>query len=241
MKVLIAVATYNEVKNIPTLVERLNQIVPDADILIVDDDSPDGTGQWCKEASLVNDHLDVIIRKDERGLGSATIRGMQEAIDRGYDVWLGMDADFSHPPEKVPALISRLADSGEREVDVVVGSRYTKGGGVDGWPVRRRLMSRGVNLYARTLMGLPVKDCSGAFRCCRTTILERIDLGSFRSTGYSFFEEFLWHAKRAGARFAEVPFTFTDRRFGASKLNGSEAAKSLAVMARLGVKNWLKF
>ena len=101
MKVLIVVATYNEVENIPTLVERLNQIVPDADILIVDDDSPDGTGQWCKEASMVNDHLDVIIRKDERGLGSATIRGMQEAIDRGYDAWLGMDADFSHPPEKL--------------------------------------------------------------------------------------------------------------------------------------------
>ena len=241
MKVLIAIATYNDAENLPKLIDRLNDVASTADILVIDDNSPDGTGQWCTENAEDNPQLDVIVRTEERGLGSATIRGMKEAIDRGYDAWLGMDADFSHPPEKVPALLSRLSDSGQREVDIVIGSRYTKGGGVDGWPLRRRLMSRGVNLYARTLMGLPVKDCSGAFRCCRTSTLKEIEFELFRSSGYSFFEEFLWHAKRAGARFAEVPFTFTDRRFGESKLNGAEAAKSLAIMARLGIKNWLKF
>ena len=132
---------------------------------------------------------------------------------------------------------------GPRELpvaDVVIGSRYCPGGGVDGWPLKRRIMSRCVNLYARVLMGLSPKDCSGAFRCCRTLLLEQLDFSGIQSRGYSFFEEFLWRLKRLGARIVEVPIVFVDREYGQSKLNRSEAIHSLWMMFKLGLRNWLR-
>jgi dolichol-phosphate mannosyltransferase len=123
--------------------------------------------------------------------------------------------------------------------DIVIGSRYTAGGGTEGWPLHRRLMSRLVNFYARVLLGLPCRDCSGSFRCTRVALLRKVDLASIRSKGYSFFEEILWHFKQTGARFAEVPITFRDRKYGSSKINTREAVTALWLIFRLGIRNWL--
>jgi len=157
-------------------------------------------------------------------------------MEHDYDYMLNMDADFSHHPRYLPYLIAGMEQ--EPPVDVMIGSRYVRGGGVEGWPLRRKLMSRCVNLYARTLLGLQAHDCSGAFRCYRVALLKKLDLGAIRSRGYSFQEEILWHLKRAGARFGETPIVFADRTRGHSKINSREAVEALRIIARLGVKNW---
>jgi dolichol-phosphate mannosyltransferase len=152
---------------------------------------------------------------------------------------LNMDADFSHHPRYLPAMIAGMEPPDGPPCDCVVGSRYVAGGGTADWPLKRRLMSRGVNLYARVLLGLPTKDCSGAFRCYRVELLEQLDFDRIRSRGYSFQEEILWHLKRAGARFAETPIVFTDRERGQSKINSREALAALWILFRLGIKNWV--
>jgi dolichol-phosphate mannosyltransferase len=171
-------------------------------------------------------------RPGKLGLGTATIAGMRYAIEHGYDLLLNMDADFSHHPRYIPALLA-----GMEQADVTIGSRYVAGGGVKDWPLSRRLMSWGVNTYARLLLGLSPRDCSGAFRCFRMELLKKIDFDSIRSRGYSFQEEILWHLKRAGARFAETPILFADRERGQSKINSREALSALWIIFRLGVKN----
>jgi dolichol-phosphate mannosyltransferase len=150
-----------------------------------------------------------------------------------------MDADFSHPPEHLPELVGGMDPPGGPPIDVMIASRYVPGGGSEGWPLSRRLMSRAVNCYARRLLGLPVRDCSGAFRCYRVSLLARLDFQAIRSRGYSFQEEVLWHLKRLGARFAETPFVFVDRRQGTSKINSREALAALGIICRLGVRNLL--
>jgi len=153
---------------------------------------------------------------------------------------LNMDADFSHHPRYVPDLLAGMEPGGGEPPDVVIGSRYVPGGGIEGWPPHRHFMSRGVNLYARWLLGLKSKDCSGAFRCYRTELLARLDFDAIRSRGYSFQEEILWLLKRLGARFAEVPITFVDRQAGSSKINSAEARSALWIIFRLGLRNWLR-
>jgi dolichol-phosphate mannosyltransferase len=235
---LITVATYNEMENLPELVEQVFHVVPDADLLVIDDNSPDGTGQWCDEKSLEDERLRCLHREGKLGLGSAITAGMKHAIDRGYRYVLNMDADFSHHPKHLPALIEGMDPAEGPPVDVMIGSRYVPGGGVEGWGLKRHVMSRGVNLYARWLLGLKPKDCSGAFRCYRTEVLGRLDFGAIRSRGYSFQEEILWHLKRLGARFGETPIVFVDRQRGASKINMKEAAAALRIIFALGVRNW---
>jgi dolichol-phosphate mannosyltransferase len=159
---------------------------------------------------------------------------MKYAIEHDYDLMLNMDGDFSHHPRYIPALLG-----GMDSADVTIGSRYVPGGGVKDWPLKRRLMSWGVNTYARGLLGLRPKDCSGAFRCFRVDILRKLDLGSIRSRGYSFQEEILWHLKRAGARFTESPILFADREKGQSKINSREALAAIGIIFRLGIRNWL--
>jgi len=238
-RTLIAIATYNEMENLPRLVDEIFTVCPEADLLIVDDNSPDGTGQWCDEKAAQDTRLRCLHREGKLGLGTAAIAGFAYAIENDYDVLVNLDADFSHHPRYLPQLLGRYAS--EEPVDVVIGSRYTKGGGVKGWPLSRRMMSRCVNLYGRCLLGLPVNDISGSFRCYRVDLLRKLDLKQIHSRGYSFYEEILWRLKRVGARFAEVPIEFVDREFGQSKINSREAVAALLILFRLGVKNWLRF
>lgn len=232
---LITIATYNEIDNLPLLIDELERVLPQADILVIDDNSPDGTGEWCDKRLPVDPRLRVLHRPGKLGLGTATVAAMRYAIEHGYDCMLNMDADFSHHPRFVPDLLAGMAG----DVDVMIGSRYVPGGGVEGWPWRRHFMSRGVNGYARWLLGLKPRDCSGAFRCYRTDLLRRLDFTAIRSRGYSFQEEILWLLKRQGARFGETPIVFADRTRGQSKINLREAFAALWVIFRLGVRNWL--
>jgi len=232
---LVTVATYNERENLPQLVEAILSIAPSVHILVIDDNSPDGTGRWCDEYAAQDERLSCIHREGKLGLGTATLLALRTGMDRGYRYILNMDADFSHPPEKIPELIAAMDPPGKPPADVVIGSRYVPGGAVEGWPRTRRWMSAAVNAYARLLLRLPVRDCSGAFRCYRASTLERLDFAAVRSRGYSFQEEILYRLRRAGAVFREVPITFIDRRRGQSKINSREALEALWIIARLGL------
>ncbi len=238
-KTLVTVATYNEMENLPDLVEQVFNIVPQVDLLVIDDNSPDGTGRWCDEKAEDEPRLYCLHREGKLGLGTATIAGMKYAIEHGYKFVLNMDADFSHHPRYLPDFLGGMDPEDGRPVDVMIGSRYVPGGGVEGWGLKRHFMSRGVNFYSRWLLGLKSKDCSGAFRCYRTELLRKIDFDRVRSRGYSFQEEILWHLKRAGATFGETPIVFADRERGASKINSKEAVAALAIIFSLGVRNWL--
>ncbi|MCE9529246.1 MAG: polyprenol monophosphomannose synthase [Planctomycetales bacterium] len=232
-RTLVTIATYNEIENLPLLVDAIWEVAPQVDILVIDDNSPDGTGSWCDERAKAEPRLHTLHRKGKLGLGTATIAGMKYAIEQGYDLMLNMDADFSHHPRYILALLA-----GMQHADVTIGSRYVPGGGVKDWPLKRRLMSWGVNTYSRWLLGLRPRDCSGAFRCFRTDLLRKVNFESIRSRGYSFQEEILWHLKRAGARFTESPILFADREKGQSKINNKEAVNAIWIIFRLGIKNW---
>ena len=235
---LVTVATYNEIENLPRLVDRILQVAPRADILVIDDNSPDGTGRWCDERAATESRLRCLHRPGKLGLGTAMLAAMRYAIEHGYQYMLNMDADFSHPPETIPELLAGMSPSGVPPVDVMIGSRYVPGGRIEGWGLRRHAMSRGVNLYARCLLSLPVRDCSGSFRCYRTSLLAKLDFDAFRSCGYAIFEEVLWRLKREGARFGETPIVFVDRKAGSSKINGREAVTALWILLGLGLRNW---
>ncbi|NLX95857.1 MAG: polyprenol monophosphomannose synthase [Rhodopirellula sp.] len=237
-KTLVIVATYNEIENLPRLVEEIFHHAPRVDLLVIDDNSPDGTGHWCDKRSDEDPRVRCLHRPDKLGLGTATIAGMRYAMERGYGFVLSMDADFSHPPGRIPALLQAMDPPHGQPIDVAIGSRYVAGSRIEGWPLRRRLMSRGVNAYARWLLGLRTKDCSGAFRCYRTSVLARLDLEKIRSRGYSFFEEILWRLKCVKAEFAEVPITFVDRQHGSSKIDAKEAVSALGTIFLLGMRNW---
>ncbi len=237
-KTLVTIATYNEIENLPRLVGEIFRHAPQADLLVIDDNSPDGTGRWCDEQSLRDPRIHCLHRPGKLGLGTANVAAMRYALERDYRFVLNMDADFSHPPDRVPKLLEAMEPPGEQPVDVAIGSRYTAGGRIEGWPLRRRLMSRGVNTCARWLLGLRTRDCSGGFRCYRTSMLARLDFDRIRSRGYSYYEEILWRLKCEGARFAEVPITFVDRRHGSSKIDMQEAARAMGTLFLLGVKNW---
>lgn len=241
-KILIAVATYNERENLPDLLAAIARTVPEADILVVDDNSPDGTGEWADDFAREHGFVRVIHRTGKLGLGTAVIAVMRYAIENQYEWLINMDADFSHPVERLPDLIEKAQQTDENGVyrfDTVVGSRYTAGGGIKGWPWFRRFMSLGVNAYARVMLGLSVRDTSGAYRCYRVSTLKKLDFSDVESTGYSFFEEILWRLKRVGARFAETPILFTDRVRGQSKINKKEAASALRILLDLGGLNWV--
>ena len=238
-KTLVTVATYNEIENLPRLVEEIFAHAPQVDLLVIDDNSPDGTGRWCDQKQAEDPRVQCLHRQGKLGLGTATVAGMQYAIEHGYDQVLNMDADFSHHPRHLPAILQSM-HNGHGPVDVVIGSRYTDGGRIEGWPLKRRLMSKLVNMYARCLLGLKSRDCSGAYRCYRTELLRRLDFSRIVSRGYSFQEEILWRLQKLGGRFAETPITFVDRQHGASKINLHEAWAALRIIFRLGLKNWLR-
>ncbi len=233
-RLLISLCTFNERENIERLIPRLLALIPSAEILVVDDNSPDGTGTWAQQVSDDNPRVHVVHRRQKLGLGTATIAAIRYAIDHDYDRLLNMDADFSHRPEDAPGVIDCL-----ERVDVGVGSRYVDGGGVVGWGLRRHLMSRCINLYARTLLGLTTRDNSGSFRCYRISKLKEIDLDRFRARGYAVQEELMYRCRRVGCTFEEHPILFEDRRYGQSKINGREALAALWILFRLSIDRLL--
>jgi dolichol-phosphate mannosyltransferase len=227
---LISLATYNEGGNLRPLVEAIRQFAPRSSILIIDDNSPDGTGRIADELAAAMADVHVIHRPGKLGLGTATLAAMRYAIDHRFDYLLNLDADFSHPPRFMPDLLAGMVDH-----DVMIGSRYVPGGGVEGgFTLKRRLMSSGINGYARLMLGLSSKDNSGAFRCFRVSKLAEIDFDRVRSRGYSFQEEILFWCQRAGCRIGETPILFENRRSGSSKINLREAASALWILLQLG-------
>lgn len=220
---LVVVATYNERENLPRLLERIWEGLPQASVLVVDDDSPDGTGRWCEQQAIQEPRLTVRIRRGERGLGSATLLGLKEAVEAGFEYVATLDADGSHDPSVLPAMVQRI-EAGDQGLGVVIGSRYVSGGAIEGWPWYRLWISRLLNLWVRLILGLRTRDNSGAFRVYRTAALERVKLERVRSSGYAYLEELLYRLRQAGYGAEEIPITFRDRVEGESKANWREAA-----------------
>jgi dolichol-phosphate mannosyltransferase len=235
-KTLVVIATYNELENLPSLVEAIQQHAPHADLLVVDDNSPDGTGRWCDERAANDARLTCLHRAGKLGLGSASYDAFRYAIAEGYEIVATLDADWSHPPDRLPALLAGLQDA-----DVVIGSRYCPGGDIEGWPVTRRVASWLLNAVARRALRLPLKDCSGAFRAYRVEKLREVDFDNVLTQGYAYLEELLWLLRRRGATFVEVPITFRDRQAGASKINWREATAAVRVIATLGRREWFSW
>jgi len=231
-KILVAIATYNERENLPKLVPGIFNAVPAADILVVDDNSPDGSGDWCDEFGKTDSRLKCIHRSGKLGLGSAAIAGIQYAMDHGFDLLINMDADLSHSPDQIPQLIEAVQQQG---ADVAIGSRYMKKGSIEGWPLRRRVSSRMVNGLARFGLGLNVSDCSGSFRCYRVATLRELRQDELTATGYSFYEEVLFRLAKNSAKFVEVPITFVERQHGITKLGYAEAIRAGLHLTKLAI------
>ena len=230
-RVLVSLATYNEAGNLQSLVNLIRGFAPDCSILIVDDNSPDGTGQIADELGSSFPRIDVIHREGKQGLGTAMLLAMRYAIASNFDYMINLDADFSHPPRFIPALLD-----GMRDHDVMIGSRYVAGGGVEGeFNLKRKLMSSGINGYARLMLGLSSRDNSGSYRCYRVSKLAEIDLDQVRSRGYSFQEEILFWCQEVGCRIGETPILFENRRSGVSKINMGEAVSALWILFQLGL------
>ncbi len=229
---LVLVCTFNERGNLPLLLPRILESMPGSDVLVVDDSSPDGTAPWVRQFQASHAAVKLIVRENERGLGGAIKEGLRYAIEQDYNFVLNLDGDLSHRPEDLPRLLQRAVASGS-EVDVVVGSRYTDGGRIEGWPLRRRLMSSTVNRFATRMLRLPISDCSGSLRCYRVSALARVDFSQLHFDGYAMLQELLLLLHRAGSRLAEVPITFTDRTQGTSKLTVKETTRSVRNLLQL--------
>jgi dolichol-phosphate mannosyltransferase len=238
-KTLVAIPTVNEIENLPQLVEEVLRNLPAAHVLVVDDNSPDGTGRWCDRMAAEDPRVRCLHRERKLGLGTAILAAMRHAIDGGYQFLVTMDADFSHPPERLPNLLAGMDPPEGPPADVMIGSRYIPGGGIEGWGLKRRMMSRAVNLYSRWALGLSPKDCSGNFRCYRTALLARLDFRTVRSRGYCFQEEILLRLDQIGARFGETPIVFVNRRRGASKIDSGEAITAVWRIFTLAIENAL--
>ena len=230
MKKIAAIATYNEAENIERLIRQILLLGLGLEILVIDDNSPDGTGAIADRLAADTGQVKVIHRGGKLGLGTATLEAVRFAVENSYDVLVTMDADFSHDPKYLPAILAK-ADF----YDVVIGSRYVSGGGVVNWPLSRRIMSGLVNLYCTVVFRVPVHDYSGAYRAYKRWVLEGIDPGAFLSKGYSFQEEMLVKCARQKARIAEVPIVFVDRAEGATKANRAEMIRSGFALLRLGL------
>jgi dolichol-phosphate mannosyltransferase len=219
--VLVVIPTYEERDNLEPVLSRLHAAVPTADVLIVDDASPDGTGELADALAAADPRISVLHRAGKAGLGAAYLAGFAAALRGEYQFVVEMDADGSHPPEDLPALLAALDDA-----DVVIGSRYVPGGVVRNWPMHRELISRGGNLYSRIALGVPIKDITAGYRAFRRQVLEELDLDEVSSQGYCFQIDMAWRAVQAGFRVREVPITFTERERGRSKMSGAIVAEA---------------
>jgi dolichol-phosphate mannosyltransferase len=228
MRALAIIPTYNEVDNLRPLIGELLTLEPALDLLVVDDNSPDGTGRVADALAAENDRVRVLHRLGKQGLASAYITGFQYALERSYDCVIHMDADFSHRPEDVPRLLRALDDA-----DVVIGSRRTAGGKTVGWSPTRTLISAWGSIYARLVLGLRIRDCTGGFKAVRRRALQALDLTRVRSNGYAFHVELNYAWTQAGLRVVEVPIVFPDRVRGESKMSAAIALEAALVLWRL--------
>ena len=220
--VLVIVPTYNEVENVGQIADRLHAAVPDAHLLVVDDASPDGTGELADRLAAERAWLHVLHRGGKAGLGAAYVAGFAWAREHGYDVVVEMDADGSHAPEELPRLLSALESA-----DVVLGSRWVAGGRVVNWPRSRELLSRGGNWWTRRMLRLPLRDATGGYRAYRRDVLDALPLAEVASQGYCFQVDLVWQAWRAGRRVVEVPITFVERERGESKMSRAIVLEAL--------------
>ena len=225
--VLVIIPTYNESESLPGVISRVRESVPDADVLVADDNSPDGTGTLADELAASDPHIHVLHRPGKEGLGRAYLAGFGWGLERGYDVLVEMDADGSHRPEELPRLLAQIPHS-----DVVLGSRWVPGGSVVNWPLSRRVLSQGGSLYTRLALGIPTRDATGGYRAYRASALAELDLASVDSNGYCFQIDLLWRALQRGLVVREVPITFVEREAGTSKMSGRIVREALVNVAR---------
>jgi len=228
----ICLPTYNERENLePMVAALLDRLGPDDTVLVIDDGSPDGTGRLADRLAEEHDRVAVLHRPVKEGLGPAYLAGFRHALDEGAELVLEMDCDFSHDPDDVPRLIAAAADA-----DLVLGSRYVKGGRVENWDLARRFVSRAGSLYAQVLLFAPVRDLTGGFKCYRREVVERIDLDAVSARGYAFQIETTYRALRAGFRVVEIPITFSDREAGSSKMSRSIVVEAIWRVPYLGLQ-----
>ena len=229
----VVLPTYNERDNLPAIVPAILAASPELDVLVVDDESPDGTGALAQALAEREPRVRVLHRRHKEGLGRAYLAGFDVALRAGYGRILEMDDDFSHDPGRLPALLAA-----SRDADLVLGSRYVPGGGTRNWGVGRRLLSRGGSLYARLILGIGVRDLTGGFKCFRREVLERIGLETVTTAGYAFQIELTYRALRAGFRVAEVPIVFADRRVGQSKMTKAIVLEALWKVWLIRLARW---
>jgi dolichol-phosphate mannosyltransferase len=232
-RTLVIIPTYNERENLPLIVGRVHTARPDVDVLVVDDGSPDGTGELANELALADpDRVHVMHRASKAGLGAAYLAGFAWGLGRGYTVLVEMDADGSHAPEE----LFRLLDAVDAGADLSIGSRYIDGGTVRNWPRRRKLLSQTANGYSRIMLGVQINDITAGYRAYRREVLEKIELGTVDSKGYCFQIEMTWRTITAGFTVAEVPITFTERELGQSKMSGSNIREAIFKVAEWGFR-----
>lgn len=234
-RVVVVMPTYQERHNLELIAERLRSAVPQVDLLVVDDNSPDGTGGLADKLAETDPRVHVLHRQQKAGLGPAYLAGFQWALASGYDVVVEMDADGSHQPEQLPDLLAALGDA-----DVVIGSRWVPGGAILNWPKSREVLSRGANVYTRLMLGLSTRDTTGGFRAYRTAALDKLDLATVRSTGYCFQIDLTLRVFRTGLRLVEVPITFVEREHGTSKMTGVIVLEALLRVGYWGVASRLQ-
>jgi len=231
-RILVVIPTYNEAENIRPIVERVRDAVPEAHVLIADDNSPDGTGRLADELAADDDHVNVLHRLGKEGLGAAYLAGFAWGIEKGYDVLVEMDADGSHQPEELPKLLAALSDA-----DLVLGSRWVEGGQVVNWPKSRELLSRGGNLWTRIALGIPLRDATGGYRAFRRDTLLGLGLNNVASAGCCFQVDLAWRGLKAGYRVTEVPIIFVERERGDSKMSRKIVAEALVLTTLWGIKH----
>lgn len=228
MKTLIIMPTFNEAENLPLILDSIHQVVPEVHILVVDDGSPDGTGDLADQRAADDERISVLHRQGKLGLGSAYIAGFKWGLERDYDLIGEMDADFSHDPKYLPTMIAALDDA-----DMAIGSRYVKGGGTENWGLARRFISRGGGTYARTVLGMKVRDLTAGFVMYRRATLEAIDLDAVGAAGYGFQIELKYRVHRQGLRIVEFPIVFPDRIRGESKMSGGIFMEAIVLVWKL--------
>jgi dolichol-phosphate mannosyltransferase len=231
LKVLVIMPTFNEAGNINHAVEELFLHNANVELLIVDDDSPDGTGQLADQLALTDNRVKVMHRKEKQGLGAAYIAGFNYAFESGFDYVVEMDADGSHRAVDLPKLLAVCEEN-----DLVIGSRYVKGGQTENWPLHRQWLSRGGNLYARLMLGTKLNDMTAGFRVFSVPFLKRMDLATINARGYSFQIEMAYRTIQLGGRTAEVPIVFVEREIGESKMSGDIVSEALLLMTKFGLK-----
>jgi dolichol-phosphate mannosyltransferase len=230
--VLVIVPTYNEKENLPQIVRAVHQHLPHAHLLIVDDNSPDGTGVVADQIAAQDRQVHVLHRPGKQGLGTAYVAGFRWALDRDYQYIFEMDCDFSHDPKYLPEMLA----TAEQGADLVIGSRYIEGGGTINWGVARQIISKGGGFYARTILGVPVRDLTAGFKCFRRRVLETLDLSTVDAQGYGFQIEMTYRTLKRGFRVIEVPIVFVDRRVGQSKMSKKIFAEALTLVWKLRLK-----